>query len=85
MTGIKQNLKIGAIEGLTGAEYKIIRKLIISKNNGQANWLLHKNLNLSIAAVSRAVRELQDRNVLLKKRGYAVLNPVIIKKLKEDG
>jgi predicted transcriptional regulator len=84
MSGKKQNIKIGKIESLNGTEFKIIKKLINITHHGQANWLLHSNLHLSISAVNRAVRELQDRGMLLKKRGYAALNPNIIKKLQED-
>jgi hypothetical protein len=84
MAGKKQNLKIGKIDELNGTEFKIIKKLISIKQHGQANWLLHKNLDLSIAAINRAVRELQDRGILLKKRGFAALNPNILKVLEHE-
>lgn len=84
MVGKKQNFKIGKIEGLTEAQQKIIKHLIKIGHKGQACWLIKKNLNLSMDTVCRAKRELTDRGILLHKRGYAALNPNIIKKLQED-
>jgi predicted transcriptional regulator len=84
MVGKKQNFKVGKIENLTEAQKKIIKHLLKVSHHGQAVWLIKKNLSISMDTVSRAKRELADRGIFLRKRGYATINPAVLVKLQEE-
>ena len=84
MVNIKENLKVGSVGGLTSSEVIILRHLLTIKHHGQANWLIHKETGLSESTITKAVRELQDRGILYRKRGYATLQPNVVERLIKD-
>lgn len=80
MTRTKENLSIGEISDLTISEKLILEAL---SKNSLDNWDLVQNLKLSESTITKALRKLRYRGLVIREANKNKIPLKMIKKIRE--
>jgi len=83
MTGTKDNYYVGEIGGLTNSQKIVIEHLLKKKKYVLATWKLSIETNLSESTITKAIRILRHRGILIGSRGFPRINQNVLERLIE--